>query len=160
MNLLDLFVPNKPLPKADCDNCFYKDFGDDGGHCYMFRNPPGEFCGQFKQHERKVPVRQWRFFEIEAGDKEPIAQGDLTPITPEQCVEAIQQTRDHGGKIELYLTNEPWDGDAPLVGLVFEKGQYVNFGLGSDETGDLQKLCETQYKGKPVPLQVFQDAIV
>jgi hypothetical protein len=34
------------LPDADCDNCKYG--GEyDGQHCYMFKDEPGDKCGQF-----------------------------------------------------------------------------------------------------------------
>ena len=40
-------VPLECLPLADCPNCAYSKLPNDGGHCYMFRDKPGERCGQF-----------------------------------------------------------------------------------------------------------------
>lgn len=42
-------VPLELLPVADCPNCAYMKIHDDDGHCYMFRDKPGERCGQFRK---------------------------------------------------------------------------------------------------------------
>jgi hypothetical protein len=40
------------LPLAECDSCEWMALKDgDAGHCYMFRDPPGERCGQFKKNQ-------------------------------------------------------------------------------------------------------------
>lgn len=39
-------MPLSLLPKADCPNCIYSKMEHDGAHCYMFRESPGERCGQ------------------------------------------------------------------------------------------------------------------
>jgi hypothetical protein len=31
----------------NCGNCFYKQINQDGGHCYMFKEPPTGYCAQF-----------------------------------------------------------------------------------------------------------------
>jgi hypothetical protein len=43
-----------PLPKMDCERCFYKRFDPvEGGHCYMFKDKPeGKYCGRFSQDPR------------------------------------------------------------------------------------------------------------
>lgn len=38
-----------PLPMADCPNCLYSTLPNEGGHCYMFKEKPGERCGQMKE---------------------------------------------------------------------------------------------------------------
>lgn len=38
------------LPIADCENCLWLGFDHEGGHCYMFRDPPPYgFCAQFNE---------------------------------------------------------------------------------------------------------------
>lgn len=43
-------TPSEPndIPLADCGHCDYRD-GGNGMHCYMFRDKPGDRCGQFKR---------------------------------------------------------------------------------------------------------------
>lgn len=72
----------------------------------------------------------WRYFEIEPGTYESAPFNEMDIITPEQCMEAIRQSRTHGNEIELYLNVSPGFMDEPLIGLVFRSGAPTNFGLG------------------------------
>lgn len=42
--------PRAMLPKADCPRCKYRE-PKQGGHCYMFREKPGDRCGQFTAND-------------------------------------------------------------------------------------------------------------
>jgi len=46
INLFNVPYNCDTIPKADCDRCKYG-FKVDGQHCYMFRDKPGDRCGQF-----------------------------------------------------------------------------------------------------------------
>jgi hypothetical protein len=43
--------------KPDCLNCVYKHFDQDDGHCYMFREPPKDFCAQFTKLQIKEQTK-------------------------------------------------------------------------------------------------------
>ena len=49
-----LGIERKLAQKANCEQCLYrKPDWRDGGHCYMFRERPGERCGQFRKVESR-----------------------------------------------------------------------------------------------------------
>ena len=47
--ILKNFVQQAARMKANCKECLYMQMNGDGGHCYMFERPPGQYCGVFKQ---------------------------------------------------------------------------------------------------------------
>jgi hypothetical protein len=54
--LVSLGLNRIPLPLADCPNCRYSKLPSDGGHCYMFKDRPGERCGQFTKVTDTKPL--------------------------------------------------------------------------------------------------------
>ena len=42
-----LGMGKKAIPAADCETCRYSALPSSGGHCYMFRERPGDQCGQY-----------------------------------------------------------------------------------------------------------------
>lgn len=91
---------------------------------------------------------KWLFFEIAQPAKPwPGIFKEMCPLTPNQCLWAIHHVEQHGGQIELYLTDGTRSTyDAPYVGLVFDQTGYTGYGLGSPFTEDLETELE-QYKG-------------
>jgi len=74
-----------------------------------------------------------RFYQISEGHS---IFGEMDPLTPQQCVQAIKCSEEHGTMIELYLINDPgsnppadYDG-TPMTGLIFEGGRFTGHGLG------------------------------
>ncbi len=41
------------LPAADCGNCKHRKPDGPGQHCYMFKEKPGLYCGQFSRDEKR-----------------------------------------------------------------------------------------------------------
>jgi len=103
---------------------------------------------------------EWLFFQIDAPVCDDVKSGkpfhpifqEMQPIAPCQAIWAIHHTLEHGGYIELYLQDdtcyEPTKG-TPYVGLCFKDGAYSGFGLGSDETAELENVMNG-LKGKKI----------
>ena len=47
-----------PMPEARCNECHYSELPSDGGHCYMFQDPPkDDKCGAFEPMHYKL---EWK----------------------------------------------------------------------------------------------------
>lgn len=43
------------LPEVDCSACQYNDMPHEGGHCYMFQDPPEDNrCGAFEDKQYRM----------------------------------------------------------------------------------------------------------
>ncbi len=88
--------------------------------------------------------RHFRFFEISPGTYKTALFGEMDPITPAQCVQAVESSQTHSTEIELYLCepqpNGTWGPDGtPLTGFCFKDGVYYGHGLGHETTEELEK---------------------
>lgn len=102
----------------------------------------------------------WLFLQIDAPICDDVKSGkpfhpifqEMQPIAPSQAIWAIYHTLEHGGYIELYLQDDscyaPPKG-TPYIGLCFENGAFTGYGLGSDETAELEAVMDG-LKGKKI----------
>lgn len=99
----------------------------------------------------------WLFFEIDPPQQPwPAAFQEMCPLTPNQCIWALHHLKQHGGRIELYLTDKTRSTyDAPYVGLIFDQNGYEGHGLGSPHTEDLENEIQA-LTGKPVDQAMAQ----